>query len=415
MTWPTAPIADCLDAVSFAGKTKIQAREYRTAGRFPIIDQGQDVIAGWTDDEDALISAPLPLIVFGDHTRAIKFVDFPFARGADGTQLLKPKAEIDPLFFFYACRAIDLPSRGYNRHFSILKEKEIPLPDKGERVTIGVVLRQVENALKLQASLIEGTQELKRAAMRELFTRGLRGEARKETEIGLMPVSWDVVPLGTLGKMGNGSTPKKSISGYWEGGTYPWLTSAKVYDREIAAADQFVTQQALDECHLPLVKPDAVLIAITGQGKTLGNAAVLRMEATINQHLAYLQTDTSKADPSFVRGYLETQYEYLRQIASGGGSTKGALTCAFLRSLPVPLPAGEDSLDEQREIVAILDALDRKIALHRQKRAVLEELFQALLHKLMTGAIRVADLDLSALTENIDSARILRPEGAGGD
>ena len=55
------------------------------------------------------------------------------------------------------------------------------------------------------------------------------------------------------------------------------------------------------------------------------------------------------------------------------------------------------SYDEQREIVAILDALDRKIALHRQKRAVLEELFQALLHKLMTGAIRVADLDLSAL------------------
>ena len=121
-------------------------------------------------------------------------------------------------------------------------------------------------------------------------------------------------------------------------------------------------------------------MAITGQGKTLGHCAVLRIEASINQHIAYLQTNTERAEPGFIRGYLETQYEYLRQVASGGGSTKGALTCAFLKSLPVP------------------DALDRKIGLHQQKRGVLEELFKALLHKLMTGEIAVSDLDLSALS-----------------
>jgi len=118
------------------------------------------------------------------------------------------------------------------------------------------------------------------------------------------------------------------------------------------------------------------------------------MRATINQHIAYVTTDLDRADPSFVRGYVETKYDYLRQVGSGGGSTKGALTCAFLRELPIPLPP---TLDEQREIVAILDAIDRKVDLHRKKRAVLDELFKALLHKLMTGKIRVADLDLSAL------------------
>jgi type I restriction enzyme S subunit len=105
-------------------------------------------------------------------------------------------------------------------------------------------------------------------------------------------------------------------------------------------------------------------------------------------------TDTKRADPSFVRGYLETQYEYLRQIGSGGGSTKGALTCAFLRNMPVPLPP---TLDEQQEIVAVLDALDRKLDLYRKKRSVLEDLFRALLHKLMAGEMRVSDLDLSTL------------------
>ncbi len=230
--------------------------------------------------------------------------------------------------------------------------------------------------------------------MRELFTRGLRGEAQKETEIGSVPERWTAVPLEALGRVGNGSTPKKSVLEYWKDGTYPWLTSAKVYDREIVEADQFVTEKALRECHLPRIGPGAILIAITGQGKTLGHCAVLRMHATINQHIAYIATDLSRADPSFVRGYLETKYDYLRQVGSGGGSTKGALTCAFLRGMPIPLPP---TLDEQREIVAILDAIDRKIDLHRRKRAVLDELFKALLHKLMTGGIRVGDLDLSAL------------------
>ena len=394
--WAATSVADCLVPVSSAGKTKIQARNYQSYGRFPVIDQGQEQIAGWTDDESAVIDAPLPLIVFGDHTRALKFVDFPFARGADGTQILRPKPNIDPRFFFYACRDINLPARGYNRHFSILKEKEIFLPpEMEEQKAIGAVLGRVEGAVMQQSALIHTLQELKRAAMRELFTRGLRSEPQKETEIGQMPESWDIVPLGSLGKIGNGSTPKKSTSAYWDGGTFPWLTSAKVYDRDITTTDQFVTDTALDECHLPLVKAGAVLMAITGQGKTLGNCAVLRIDATISQHLAYLQTDTKQAEPSFIRAYLETQYEYLRQVAAGGGSTKGALTCAFLRSLRVPLP----SKQVQGDTVAILDAIDRKIDSHRQKRTVLEELFKALLHKLVTGEIRVEDLGLSVLVD----------------
>ncbi len=270
---------------------------------------------------------------------------------------------------------------------------QLPAFEPDEQAKIADLLWEVHGAITANEAAVEAGADLKRAAMRELFTRGLRGETQKETEIGRVPESWEVVPLGTLGRVGNGSTPKKTISEYWTGGTYPWLTSAKVYDREIVSADQFVTERALHECHLPRVEAGAILIAITGQGKTLGHCAVLGMQATINQHIAYVATDTRRASPSFVRGYLETQYDYLRQIGSGGGSTKGALTCAFLCGMPIPFPP----LDEQREIVAILDAIDRKIDLHERKRAVLEDLFKALLHKLMTGEIRVADLDLSAL------------------
>ena len=152
---------------------------------------------------------------------------------------------------------------------------DVPQPSLAEQQAISCVLSRVRDATRVQDQNFATSQSLKRAAMHTLFTRGLRGEAQKETEIGPLPESWDVVQLGSLGRIGNGSTPRKDTSGYWAGGTYPWLTSAKVYDWNIVEAEQFVTELALTECHLPRIKPGAVLIAITGQGKTLGHCAVL--------------------------------------------------------------------------------------------------------------------------------------------
>jgi type I restriction enzyme S subunit len=277
----------------------------------------------------------------------------------------------------------------------------VPYPAIDEQRDIVDALVRVRDAIKVHDRSIEVAQDLKNAAMQTLFTCGLQGEAQKETEVGLVPANWNVVSLGSLGRIGNGSTPKKSVNAYWDGGDYPWLTSGKIYEREIVEADHFVTEAALRECHLPIVEPGAILIAITGQGKTLGHCAVLRMQATVNQHVAYVSIDLNRADPSFVRGYLETQYEYFRQVGAGGGSTKGALTCAFLRNVSIPLPT---ALDEQRGIVAVLDAIDAKISLHRQKRAVIKSLFQTLLHQLMTGKIHVSQIDLSDRSPSVPTS-----------
>ena len=328
---------------------------------------------------------------------------------------IHPRKGVDQRFLGYFLSQVDYDGL-QDRHVkgnTLNQEKidriEIWLPPGDEPKQIADVLDLVRRAIQLQDDGLAIARDLKRAAMLALFSKGLRGEAQKETEIGPIPESWELKPLASFGRVGNGSTPKKSVNEYWDGGDFPWLTSAKVYDRDIVSADQFVTQEALEKCHLPIVEPGAILVAITGQGKTLGNCAVLRMRATINQHLAYVATDLSLADPGYLRGYLETQYDYFRQVGGGGGSTKGALTCAFLRGVPIPCPP---TLDEQREIVAVLGAIDRKIDLHRRKRAVLDELFKALLHKLMTGEIRVADLDLSALSPGPDLSDSKTPEVA---
>jgi type I restriction enzyme S subunit len=84
-----------------------------------------------------------------------------------------------------------------------------------------------------------------------------------------------VVRLGDIAKIGNGSTPKRTNEAYWEGGHIPWITSTKIHEVIISRADEFVTETAFRECHLPLVPRKSIVVAITGQGKTLGNAALL--------------------------------------------------------------------------------------------------------------------------------------------
>lgn len=316
---------------------------------------------------------------------------------------VKDKSAFDPRFVFYGLMELyqsgqteDIQRRTTgirNLDFTAYKERarfpKIPLP---EQKKIAHVLSTVQRAIEAQERIIQTTTELKKALMHKLFTEGLRNEPQKQTEIGSVPESWEVVELGSLAKVGNGSTPKRANEAYWEGGTVPWLNSAKIHDRFITEAEQFVTPQAAKECHLPKVTPNSLLIAITGQGKTLGNSAITRIETCINQHLAYAQFHSPKIVPDFVLWFMQTRYDYLRSIALGGGSTKGALTCGFLKTLPIPVP----STDEQKEIVAVFQTLEDKQASAASKQFTLQDLFRTLLHELMTAKTRVHELEITA-------------------
>lgn len=281
------------------------------------------------------------------------------------------------------------------------REIQVVRHSRKEQEFISSLLTIVQSAYQAEVDQAACTHELKDAATRKLFVEGLEGAAQIDSEIGPIPENWSVVELGSLGRVGNGSTPKRTIPEYWKDGHYPWLTSARVYDRFIVEAKERVSDVALEACHLPRLKPGTLLIAITGQGKTLGHCALLGIEATISQHLAYVDLSDGKIDPRFLRGYVETCCKHFRQVALGGGSTKGALTCAFLKTLPIPLPP---TLSEQQRVATILDTIDQKAEVHEKKKAILDQLFRVLLHKLMTGSatadcLRALDVDAKSLVE----------------
>ena len=107
---------------------KIPKSAYSETGQFPIIDQSQNEIAGWTDDGSTVIKLIKPLVIFGDHTCTVKLIETPFAQGADGIKILNTIDAVDPRYLYHTLRVRPIEAVGYQRHFSRLKEYEIPLP-----------------------------------------------------------------------------------------------------------------------------------------------------------------------------------------------------------------------------------------------------------------------------------------------
>ncbi|WP_246892514.1 restriction endonuclease subunit S [Achromobacter xylosoxidans] len=270
---------------------------------------------------------------------------------------------------------------------------KLPRHDKREQANIARLLWNVNDLLFACEAAIESAGELKRAAMTRLFTRGLRGETQKETEIGLVPESWEFDSLGTHHTVVSGGTPPRSNSSFWTGGTIPWVKTTEVNYCVISETEEHITPRGLENSAAKMLPVGTLLMAMYGQGVTRGKVAILGIEATCNQACAAITPKNDAVLPRYLYHFLTWRYDEIRSLAHGGQQQN--LNLEIVRDLPIVYPKTDD---EQNQIITILDSIDRKIALHRQKSAVLDDLFQSLLHKLMTGEIRVADLDLSALS-----------------
>lgn len=269
------------------------------------------------------------------------------------------------------CKSINLQfaliSQGVTRYglgSSALADGRIPCPPFKEQIAITAYLdtetTRIDRLIDEKTDLLGLLSELRGGIIREL-TAGIHLQTtRQDTGNVFMPTvpsSWDMAGVGRFASIGNGSTPLKDNALYWEGGTYPWLNSAVVNQDEVTEGSELVTHVALKQCHLPIVPAGCVLVALTGQGKTRGQATMLRIEATINQHLAYLRPDEDRLDSEYLFWVLSGQYNALRMVSDGQGGTKGALTCEDLRRFQIPLPP----LQVQKEIAARLYEDTRRV------------------------------------------------------
>ena len=266
---------------------------------------------------------------------------------------------------------------------------EVPKPPKPEQEKIAAMLWKAQRAIQVEEKLTATARELKQSAMRQLFTCGLRGEPQKETEIGLVPKSWEVIQLQQHLKLAQYGL---SVRGQ-QSGSYPILRMNCQLDGQVLFRSlQFVdlNNKVFESFR---IKDGDLLFNRTNSFELVGRTAIFRSQrdAVFASYLIRLTLDQTQLHPEFVNFYFNqicVQAD-LKRLASRGVSQSN-ISASKLKEYLIP----KTTLDEQKEIAAILQTIDRKISVHERKRAALSDLFQTLLNQLMTAQIRVDKLDI---------------------
>jgi type I restriction enzyme S subunit len=395
--WQTCAVPDSFVKNKVGRQNQIPAKEIAEAGRFPVVDQGQKFVAGYCDDESKVIDFDLPLIIFGDHTRCFKYVDFPFVLGSEGTKVLLPNKKLyDPRFYYFALLALEIPSRGYNRHFTILSERSLPLPPLPEQKKIAHILSTVQRAIEAQERIIQTTTELKKALMHKLFTEGLRNEPQKKTEIGPVPESWEVLQLGEFFHIKHGFAFDGQF--FEPSGEYILMTPGHFYEeggfRDQGEKTKYFTGEIPKD--YILAKDDLVVAMTEQKSGLLGSSAFVPEDGRYlhNQRLGLIvDLDGNRLSKRFLFNVFNLPHFRVEVAKTSTGSKVKHTSPTKLRAVKVGIPP---TLEEQDEIAAAISAIERKIGVATNKMTQLQDLFRTLLHELMTAKTRVHELEITA-------------------
>lgn len=273
---------------------------------------------------------------------------------------------------------------------SRFREIEVPWPDVAAQRSIGRLIRWVRAASRSETEQLHHATALKESVTSKLFRLGLSGESQKETEIGLMPESWNPRTILELCEIWSGGTPRKSVTEYWNG-DIPWVSGKDLKRPALDDAIDHVSAAGV-EAGSRLAPEGAVLLLVRGMGlaKDLP-VAVINRPMAFNQDVKAL-VSRGQYPGQFLRSAIYAGKE--RLLAQIVPSAHGTMTLNLndVETFKVACPSDPSEVED---VIAILHTLDCKIDLHRTKNKLFEELFEALLRKLMAGEIAVSDLALS--------------------
>lgn len=353
--WSIKPFGDCIEKVKVT--TKLQSSLYKDSGIYPIVSQEKELISGYWDNKEDLFCHSTPLVVFGDHTMVVKYIDFDFVVGADGVKILMPKSFLLPKFFYYWVSSVQIHSRGYARHFRYLKETSVPIPSLSEQQRIVDIL-DAEFA-KIDALKENAEKNLQNA--KDLFQAVLRKELEPKE-------NWSRTTLKDACKnlFAGGDAPKDAMSKEKSD-----LFSIPIISNGIGANSLY------GYTNHPRVVEKSVTISARG---TIGYVALQEEPFfPIVRLIVAIPRDDIRA-------------EFLRYALQGvnfhhEGAAIPQLTVPMVRDIPVDFP----DINEQDRIVSDLDKLSCLCNALRdhytQINLLCGDLKQALLRKAFNGEL----------------------------
>lgn len=353
------------------GNTKVLKSSYRDRGRVPVIDQGQDFIAGYVDSDDSVCRVEPPVILFGDHTCAFKYVDFPFALGADGVKVLKPKPGFDAKYLYHFLRQLKLPDTGYDRHFKYLKRAKFP-PRRSlaEQKRIAAILDKADAIRRRRREADEHAHRLSLSIYYEMF-----GDARSN------PRGWDFdvfdqVCESRLGKMLDAGRQTGQHS-------RPYLRNANVQWNRFDLDD--VLEMDFDESDRKEFKlvPGDLLIC---EGGEVGRTAIWRGDL----EECYFQKALHRARPRAGKATSEFIAWLMRDLSLTDGfrlftsqATIAHLTGEKLKTLPIPVPPYDLQIQFSERIRSVESMLAKRSTATRQ----IDDLFNSLVQQAFRGEL----------------------------
>ena len=364
---------DCIEKVTYT--SKVQRKDFLKDGRYPIVSQEDAFVNGYWNEQSDLFRLNKPVVVFGDHTKVLKYVDFDFVLGADGVKILAPRDFLVPRYFYYHLQTANLDSLGYARHYKLLKELEIAFPPEIQQKRIVAVLDEA----------FDGIATAKANAEKNLQNAPALFESFSDSIFGNGGDNWISAPIEKHIKFIDyrGKTPEKTQSGLL-------LITAKNVKKGFVQENpkEFVAPESYDSWMTRGIPRKGDVLFTTEA--PLANVAQLDTDEKVvfAQRIIIMQADRAKLDSTFLKYLLLSRSMQQRILNQGTGATVQGIKASLLKKIEISFPR---SIEAQQTIVARLGALaeqtQRLESLYQQKLTALAELKKSLLHEAFSGRL----------------------------
>lgn len=386
--WKEVKVENCLENKRL-NYIKLKTKQYREEGEIPIIDQSQDFIAGYTSIENKF-TGELPIIIFGDHTLITKYVDFPFAVGADGTKILYPKSYLNKKFFYYLISNLNIKSEGYQRHFKYLKDKFIYYPSSlQEQERIAEILSNVDNQIEKTQEIITKSEEIKQGLMQELLIKGIGHKSFKEVELNnktiKIPKDWELVSFGKYLDIKSGKGFK--LAEYSESGV-KLLKIDNVSHNYISWENTTYLPENYLEDYKDLELNEGDILLALNRPITQDKLKIAFLEAKDCPCLLYQRVGKivlkKELNSKYVYFWLSLHLKNFILSNIVGGNIP-FINISQLRRINFYVPP----LQEQEQIANILSNVDNDITKEKNYLNELQDIKKGLMQELLSGRVRV--------------------------
>jgi|SRR5690625_841476 len=348
--------------------TKVKKGDYLESGDIPIIDQGASLIGGYSDLDDGYYD-DVPFIVFGDHTRILKYIEKPSFIGADGVKILNVKLrdEINIKYLYYFLKSIDIPNTGYNRHFKFLKEIIIPIPTLKTQDKIVSLLDRINDIIEKREQQIEALSSLKQSIYLDMFGDPVINKK-----------DWQTKKLEELGSWSSGGTPARKNVEYYNG-TIPWLSSGELNDIYTYFSDEHITEVAIKESSAKIIPVNSILLGMYDSAGL--KSTINKMECSCNQAIAFSFLDNEISSTEFVYFTIQLMKDYLKRQQRGVRQKNFNLS--MIKKIKIISPP----LNLQTSFEKKLIEIQRKESVMKKGLDVLTILFESLTQKAFNGEL----------------------------